>query len=107
MFLIDVEGIGRRRTILAFLLAGSLVALCVPFFTDTTQFLANWPEAHKQHVMGLVMNGKWAEWIRSMCQHHDKRCSDAQTEEVVQILQRDEAWKKCILDICASSQPAR
>jgi len=40
MFLIDVEGIGRRRTILAFLLAGSLVALCVPFFTDTTQFLA-------------------------------------------------------------------
>jgi putative MFS transporter len=40
MFLIDIEGVGRRRTILAFLLAGSLVALCVPFFSDTTQFLA-------------------------------------------------------------------
>lgn len=39
MFLIDIEGVGRRRTILGFLLAGSLVALCVPFFTDTTQFL--------------------------------------------------------------------
>ena len=39
MLIIDIEGVGRRRSILAFLLAGSFVALCVPFFTDTTQFL--------------------------------------------------------------------
>lgn len=39
MFLIDIEGVGRRRSILGFLLCGSLVALVVPFFTDTTQFV--------------------------------------------------------------------
>jgi putative MFS transporter len=39
MLIIDIEGVGRRRSILGFLLAGSFVALCVPFFTDTTEFL--------------------------------------------------------------------
>jgi putative MFS transporter len=42
MLLIDIEGVGRRRSIGAFLLAGSVVALIVPFFTDSSHFvLAN------------------------------------------------------------------
>lgn len=40
MLIIDIEGVGRRRSILAFLLAGAFAALIVPFFNDSTQFVA-------------------------------------------------------------------
>jgi len=39
IMIVDMEGVGRRRSILLFFIAASLMALIVPYFTESTDFL--------------------------------------------------------------------